>query len=433
MSSRRAWIVWLTAVTVYVLSVFHRSSLGVAGLLAADRFGISSSQLATFTVLQLAVYAVMQVPVGALLDRYGSKVLLIAGLTTMTVAQVGFAFATTYTWGIVTRVLVGAGDAMVFVSVIRIVGLWFTPLRSPLVSQITGFAGQLGALAAAAPLQAMLHRWGWTDTFVLTAGLGGVLLVALFLLVEDAPPGTVATRDVRLRDLVTQVRQSWAEPGTRLSFWCHFGSQFGANVFVLLWGFPFLTAGQGLSARTASWLLSLMVLVVVVTSPIVAHLTVRDPWRRSTLTLTVLATSIGVWGMVLGWPGAAPLPILVVLVTVTALGFPTSMIAFDIARTFNPRHRMGSATGIVNTGGFTAALTATFLVGLALDLMAPGGPSTYDTSDFRVAMCALPALWLTGTVQILRWRRRARSQAAHREDLRHLVPGNHGRQPEHSP
>ena len=61
---RRAWVVWLVALSVYVLAVFNRSSLGVAGLLAADRFDISATQLAAFTVLQLLVYAGMQVPVG---------------------------------------------------------------------------------------------------------------------------------------------------------------------------------------------------------------------------------------------------------------------------------------------------------------------------------------------------------------------------------
>ncbi|MEP6630875.1 MAG: MFS transporter, partial [Lapillicoccus sp.] len=37
---RRAYAVWGAAVAVYVLAVFHRTSLGVAGLLAADRFHI---------------------------------------------------------------------------------------------------------------------------------------------------------------------------------------------------------------------------------------------------------------------------------------------------------------------------------------------------------------------------------------------------------
>ena len=70
---RRAWTIWAVALAVYVLAVFHRSSLGVAGIIASERFDISATSLATFTVLQLVVYAAMQVPVGVLLDRYGSR------------------------------------------------------------------------------------------------------------------------------------------------------------------------------------------------------------------------------------------------------------------------------------------------------------------------------------------------------------------------
>ena len=76
---RRAWVIWLVALAVYVLAVFHRSSLGVAGILASERFDISATSLATFTVLQLVVYAGMQVPVGVLLDRFGSRAMLSAG------------------------------------------------------------------------------------------------------------------------------------------------------------------------------------------------------------------------------------------------------------------------------------------------------------------------------------------------------------------
>src|SRR5699024_2933036 len=68
-SPQGAMRVWLVALSVYLLAVFHRSSMAVAGIEAAHRFGISASALATFTMLQLLVYAGMQVPVGLILDR----------------------------------------------------------------------------------------------------------------------------------------------------------------------------------------------------------------------------------------------------------------------------------------------------------------------------------------------------------------------------
>ena len=76
-TSRTAVSGWLLAVSVYLLAVLHRSSLGVAGLLAEHRFGISPAQLSVFIFLQLGVYAAMQVPTGVLVDRYGPRRLLI--------------------------------------------------------------------------------------------------------------------------------------------------------------------------------------------------------------------------------------------------------------------------------------------------------------------------------------------------------------------
>src|SRR5256885_7951783 len=81
--NRRAVIVWAVGLFAYIVAVFHRTSLGVAGVAAAHRFGIGASVLATLSVIQLAVYAAMQIPVGVLLDRYGSRRLLVTGSALM--------------------------------------------------------------------------------------------------------------------------------------------------------------------------------------------------------------------------------------------------------------------------------------------------------------------------------------------------------------
>ena len=96
---RRAWLVWGVALAIYVVAVFHRTSLAVAGLAATERFDLSASQLGSFTVLQLLVYAGMQVPVGLLVDRFGPRTVLTAGVVMISVAQAGFALASSYPGG----------------------------------------------------------------------------------------------------------------------------------------------------------------------------------------------------------------------------------------------------------------------------------------------------------------------------------------------
>jgi sugar phosphate permease len=408
---RRAWLVWGSAVSIYVLAVFHRTSLGVAGIKAAERFDISSAELSLFTILQVAVYAAMQLPVGALLDRYGSKRLLAVGLTSMTVAQLAFAFVDGLGAALACRVLLGMGDSMVFISVMRLIVLWFSPRRTPMVSQLMGLLGQVGALLAAGPLAAALNAFGWTPSYAGSASIGVLTGVLLVLIVRDSPYDDQARDALRLRALARSLRLAWNVPGTRLGLWSHFVSQFSANVFTLLWGFPFLVSGEGVSPAVASTLLMVMVGSAMVLSLLFGSLTARFPFSRSTLVLWIVAVMIAVWTVVLLWPGRAPMWLLFLLVVIVAAGGPGSMIGFDLARTFNPPTRLGSATGIVNTGGFIATLTAVALIGIVLDHVAPGGPSTWTMDAFRPAMAVQYLIWALGIIQVLRYRGRARRAA----------------------
>jgi len=401
---RRAYAVWGGAMAVYILGVFHRTSLGVAGLIAADRFHITAAQLATFTVVQLLVYAAMQVPVGVLLDRFGSRRMLLGGLLLMTAGQFWFAFAGTFGVGLAARILIGGGDAMVFVSVIRIVALWFRVRQTPLLTQLTGQLGQLGAIAASFPLSAALHRFGWTPSFLVASGIGVVLAVGLAFVLKDSPFRGTPQEPIRVRAVAATLRTTWGTPGTRLGLWSHFTSQFGMTVFTLLWGFPFLVRGQGLSEGTASVLLVLMTVSAMVTGPVLGGLVGRFPYHRSRLVLGIVGSIATVWAVVLVWPGRAPLPLLVLLVVVTGLGVPGSMVGFDVARTFNPQHRMGSALGVVNVGGFVASLLTMALIGVVLDRLAPGGPQDYTLDDFRIAMSVQFPFWGLGGFQVWRYR-----------------------------
>jgi len=404
---RRAWVIWLVGLSVYVLAVFHRSSLGVAGLLAADRFGVTATQLAFFTVLQLLVYAGLQIPVGVLLDRYGSRLLLLVGLALMTGGQLLFAFATSFPAAVAARAVLGAGDAMVFVSVIRLVTVWFLVRQAPLVTQMTGQVGQLGAIVAAAPLSLALNHLGWTRSFAWASSLGVVLMVVVALLVKDSPYRRSEVVRIKVRALARSLRTVWGNPGTRLGMWSHFTSQFSVTVFSMLWGFPFLVRGEGLSPTTAGTLMMVMTGWVVVSGLALGALVARFPFYRSYLVLGVVAAMSLCWGVVLLRSSPAPMWLLVVLVCLVATGGPASMVGFDLARSFTPVEVSGRANGFVNIGGFAASLLTMWLVGAVLDWRQPGGSTAYDLDDFRVAMCVQYLFWVVGAAQILRYRRKA--------------------------
>ncbi len=417
---------WVVGLLVYLVAVFHRSSLAVAGLAASERFDISASQLATFTMLQLVVYAGMQIPVGLLVDRFGSRSVLLCGTVILTLAQTGFALSTTYPLALVARIFVGMGDAMTFICVLRLVASWFPARRIPLMTQLTGTLGQLGAVIAAVPMTWALGHLGWTKAYLIAASLGLVLAVAVLAVLHDTPTHrNLRGPTMSVAAARTSLASSWAHPGTRLGFWMHFSTQFSATVLSLLWGYPFFVKGEDQSSATAGLLLTLMVLSVMAAGPTLGWLVGSHPWHRSTMVLTIVSAIVVVWTVVLTWPGHAPTWLLVVLVIVVGIGGPASMIGFDVGRTSNPHERLASASGIINQGGFVASLIIVIVIGLVLDWRTPGSSTDYTPSGFRWAMSTQYVIWAIGLTQVWRYRVRAR-RVVDRDELEGVLNAPRG-------
>ena len=60
----KALSVWVAAVLVYIVAITGRTSFGVAGLEAIDRFEVDASRIAVFTSVQLGIYSLAQIPTG---------------------------------------------------------------------------------------------------------------------------------------------------------------------------------------------------------------------------------------------------------------------------------------------------------------------------------------------------------------------------------
>ncbi|NXY98491.1 MFS transporter [Streptomyces sp. BR123] len=412
---RRAAVVWSIGVAVYFVAVTFRTSLGVAGLEATDRFHVNASALSAFSLLQLLVYAGMQIPVGLMVDRLGTKRVLTLGAVLFTAGQLGFALAPSYGTALAARALLGCGDAMTFISVLRLGTRWFPARRGPLMAQLAGLVGMAGNLVSTLVLAPVLHGLGWTAAFAGSAGAGLLVLVPLVLFLRDHPEGSEPPPPARPAAgggagggfVRRQIRDSWREPGTRLGLWVHFTTQFPAMVFLLLWGMPFLVEAQGLPRTTAAGLLTLVVASHMGFGLVYGQIIGRRQSARLPLALGTVGTTAALWAAVLAFPGEqAPMWLLVTLCVVLGSCGPASMIGFDFARPANPAERQGTASGITNMGGFLASMTTLLTVGVLLD--ATGG-------DYRIAFSSVFAVELLGVAQILRLRGRTLARERERE------------------
>jgi MFS family permease len=421
---RLAVLVWGVGMLGYILAVMQRTTFGVAGLDAADRFGISPGALSAFVFLQVAVYISAQLPGGLLVDRWGARIVLVLGGLVLAAGQLLLAFAPALPFAVLARILVGAGDAVMFVAVLGLLPRWFAARRVPLVTQLTGILGQIGQILSAVPFLALLNASGWTTAFVATGAASLVASAVTLAVVRNGPRGTwTPSPSYSAREIGGQMLAVWRRPGTRLGFFGHMGTQFSMMVFSLLWGIPYLVSAQGLSSGEAGGLVSLFVVCAILIGPVIGVLTARHPLRRSWLVLGIVAANVTVWTALLALSGPAPRWLLVALVVVLAAGGPGSVVGFDIARTSNPTPNLGVAQSIVNLGGFLASLLVLATMGVLLDVL---GGFTFDA--FRMAWLVQYPVWLVAVIGIVVTRRKARRIDAARgvvpRPLRQVLAGS---------
>lgn len=406
-------IVWSAGVLAYILAITGRTSMGVAGVEAMDHFTIDASRLAVFTSVQVGVYALAQIPMGMLIDRFGPRRMLVVGALLMGAGQVLLGATTSYPVAIVARVIVGTADATAFLSVMRILPAWIPLKKTPVFTQLTGGLGYVGQFMSAVPFTLLLQAQGWTVAFVSLGGVSVVIAILCWLAVADSPEPTPATDAVDTapkkrmgvgRTLAFVIRQ----PACWMGFFIHF-TLMSQVVFTLLWGKPLMTLGMGLSDGQASTVLVVNMLVSVAVGPVMGLISARAGRNRSLVTLAATFIVAITW-VVFFLPDAPRGFAAVIVLNVILTGLaPVANYGFDTVREEVDRRFTATATGLSNMGGFIAAMVASQVVGMVLDLSADG--DSYTWGDFRLAWCALGMVWVLGIVGLLvsrkkmiRWR-----------------------------
>ncbi|GAB3709980.1 MFS transporter [Nocardiopsis oceani] len=408
----RAWLVWGVAVGGYFLAMLHRNGLGVAALEAQSRFDVGPALLSLLPMLQLVVYVVLQVPAGLLADRLGPRFTLTMGMVAMAVGSCLFALAPGIEVAVAGRFLIGLGDALVFLNVIRLAALWFPRSRYALVSGLTGVVGGTGQVASAAPLAWALGGVGWVAAFLATTGLTVLMALMVLLIVRDRPAGAAGRSTVADPISVwAAIREALRADGPRVGMAHHAAVMAPFTMMMVLWGYPFLVGGLGLSEGTAAVTLTGLAAGALWMAPVAGALVGRWPGVRVYFALILAGTlSLG-WLLLVVWPDGTPVPVGIAVMAVSALGqtmAPT--ISFDFARDGIPASRTGVASGLVNMSGFTTAVVCTVAAGAILQAL-PDEPASYQLAF--VPMAATTTL-ATCVLALFVWRGRWRRSVVER-------------------
>ncbi|HEX2825591.1 MAG TPA: MFS transporter [Burkholderiales bacterium] len=381
MTSRLRRAVFTLGVAAFWLSFFHRvAPAALAGELT-HAFGVSGAALGALAATYFYVYALMQLPTGVLADTLGPRLTLAAGSFLAGVGSLMFAAAPDLAMAAAGRTLIGLGVSVAFVCVMKLNASWFEERRFATMTAWANVVGIAGAFAATVPLAWLITLVSWRAVF----GAIGVVSLALALLtlwmVQDAP----APRDTRhddaepwYRGLAAVVRNRATWPG----FWVNFGLS-GVNMsFVGLWAVPFLTATYGMTAVEASRHTSLILAGYACSTVLVGWWSDRMQ-RRRPLIIASGALYLACWvlwiaGVAHGW--TYPLAL------TTGAVFSGFSLSWACAKEVNAPRYAGTATSLVNVGGFLSAGLLQPLVGWVLD----------TSGDYRAALAVLALFTCTG-------------------------------------
>lgn len=393
----------------YMAAMAHRMALGVSGTDAATRFEIPVGALAAFTALQLVLYLAMQIPAGLLADRVGPRRTLALGLTLMAAGEVLFAFASSLPFGLAGRGLVGIGDALTFLNVLRLIHAWFPQRMQTLMVALTGFAGAVGQIASTIPLELALRELGWVGSFLLLGGVTALLVVTPLAFVRDRPPGVPTPPRTAHDPIGRTLRAAWHRPGTRHGFFLHMGTLSPFLLATAVWGVPFMEGTQGMDRETASGYLLLAALGFLVSGPFLGLLVGAHPLRLRWASVICPLLNVLAWGALTLWPGgSAPHGVLGTALVLSGVAAAGTMYAFEVGRREAPPVASASAAALVNCGGFSGGVLGAIAVGVLLEQIdAPDGSTALAVATQHALLPAL-VLAMIGTLGCAWYARHAR-------------------------
>lgn len=181
---RYRWAIFVILTSAYFFVYFHRMTVGVVGGDIVDEVGGSIGILSS---AYFWTYTAMQIPSGLLADNLGPRK---ATFIFLMIAAVGsfITFIGTEFWVMVIgKMMIAAGMAVVYIPLMKIISVWFGKADFPQLTGIVIAVGNIGAIAASAPLEMMADAIGWREVF-LVLGVVTLILAALCLIVVRDHP-----------------------------------------------------------------------------------------------------------------------------------------------------------------------------------------------------------------------------------------------------
>jgi len=210
MKKRAAYSALILLTLIYINSFFTRQIVAVLGVDIRDAFELGNLQIGLLYGTAFSViYALAGIPMGRLADRISRRWMIAVGLLTWSLMTILSGFATSFTFLIVARIMVGISQSMLSPAVYSLLAEMFSPKKRATIFSLyaSGIFFGIGLSFLAGGTIALRYDW---QTAMIAVGLPGLLLVPFVFWLVREPDRTIVRYQPEndlLADLMSLLRK----------------------------------------------------------------------------------------------------------------------------------------------------------------------------------------------------------------------------------
>ena len=359
-----------------VVNYLDRSALSIANTTIQTDLAISPMQMGVMLSAFSIAYAFSQLPLGALIDKLGSKLALGGSLVVWSVAQAAFGLFSSYGHLVGLRVLLGIGEAPVFPSAAKALSEWFDTQERGTATGWVWSSTCIGPCLAPPLLTVFMVHLGWRGMFILTGVLGLLLAVCWFKFYKSKAQYMAETG--RAEPVPVQQAKApkvrWTSLFKDRNTWGAFLGFMGVIYMIwlnLTWLPGYFEREHGLDLYRTAWVVSLAYLFgalgTIVAGKCCDRLVARGMRVLASRKLMVILGLLGgaLFTLIVAFTTNVVACVVLLCLTMFFINI-SSATAWMIVNTIVPSERVASFGSIQNFGGYLAGSIAPILTGFSV-------------------------------------------------------------------
>lgn len=393
---------WFVATSFFAFQFILRLSAGILREDIIQKFDIDTAAFGTLAGYYYLGYAGMQIPLGIMLDKFNFRIVTAFAIIVTVISTLTFVLADSWNIVLLGRFLMGAGSAVGFLSVAKVIKLFFEEKYHAFMIGFTFTFGLMGAVFGGTPMRMLFNHFGYHATFISLAAVG-ITIAAIVLMVSDKRIERVDTAP-NAHPSMQKIFKLLFNPMIILV-----GIAGGLMVgplegFADVWAMPFFEHVHNLSQNDAIFISSLVFLGMCVGGPCLAYLAKITGSNVLVIAMTGACTVIVFF--IIFFVHNLSISILSGLMFYLGILSCYQVLVFAFASDLVDRSCAGMAIAIINClnmsfGHFFHKIISNIMQNRWDGTINALGLPMYDFETYIYALVVIPVACLAGTVGFL--------------------------------